>query len=122
MSFLGHIVSAEGISVDPKKTEKVRDWPEPKNSDDVRSFLGLATYFRKFIPGFASMAAPLYVLMRKDVDWKWSKACAKGFNDIREALISPPCLAIPDLRESGPAFFVHTDASMVGLGAMLMHA
>ena len=120
MSFLGHIISAEGISVDPKKTDKVKDWPTPENIDDVRSFLGLATYFRKFVPNFANLAAPMYLMMRKGAEWSWSKAADDGFHAIKLALISPPCLAIPNLRDDAPPFYVHTDASITGLGAILM--
>ena len=75
VSFLGHVISVEGVSVDPKKTEAVVNWKLPKNVSEVRSFLGLAGYYRKFVEGFSKIAAPLTKLTRKDVKYDWVDAC-----------------------------------------------
>ena len=76
-AFLGHLVSRDGIGVDPKKTQTVRDWPVPTKEKKVQSFLGLASYYRRFIPGFATLAAPLHRLTNKDAVFplEWNAAC-----------------------------------------------
>ena len=75
VAFLGHVISAEGVSVDPQKIEAVVNWKPPKNVSEVRSFLGLAGYYRKFVEGFSKIAAPLTKLIRKDVKYDWVPAC-----------------------------------------------
>ena len=112
----GHIVSADGIKVDPRKVAAVANWAPPVNVGELRSFLGLATYFRKFVKQFASLAAPLYRLLRQDVSWCWADVCLRAFNDIKHALTHAPCLAYPDFSKP---FEVHCDASLAGLGAVL---
>ena len=77
--FLGHIVSGEGIKVDPKKIEAVLNWEPPKNVPELRSFLGLAGYYRHFVKGFSIIAAPLTKLLRKHVEYKWTEACQSSF-------------------------------------------
>ena len=115
--YLGHVVGADGIKVDPKKTQAVQDWPEPKNVPELRSFLGLATYFRKFIQGFANLTMPLTALLKKEVPWKWSQKCIDAFAGIKHALTHAPMLQIPD---HGKPFEVVCDASGYGLGAVLI--
>nr|AAC26240.1 contains similarity to reverse transcriptases (PFam: rvt.hmm, score: 116.22) [Arabidopsis thaliana] len=117
MGFLGHIVSAEGVSVDPEKIEAIRDWPRPTNAVEIRSFLGLAGYYRRFVKGFASMAQPMTKLTGKDVPFVWSPECEEGFVSLKEMLTSTPVLALP---EHGEPYSVYTDASGVGLGCVLM--
>ena len=117
MGFLGHIVSAEGVSVDPEKIEAIRDWPRPTNATEIRSFLGLAGYYRRFVKGFASMAQPMTKLTGKDVPFVWSRECEEGFVSLKEMLTSTPVLALP---EHGEPYMVYTDASGVGLGCVLM--
>jgi hypothetical protein len=75
LSYLGHVITAEGIKVDPRKTTAVTNWPRPTSLGDLRSFLGLATYFRKFIRHFAQLAMPLHRLTRKDALWQWTPEC-----------------------------------------------
>lgn len=116
VTYLGHVVSAAGVKVDPRKTAAVAEYPTPCNLSQLRSFLGLATYFRKFIRNFAHMAAPLHRLSRKDEPWHWSPACSSAFDAIKQALTTAPCLAFPDFSQP---FEVHTDASLHGIGAVL---
>ncbi|KAL9286110.1 putative nucleotidyltransferase, Ribonuclease H [Arabidopsis thaliana] len=117
MSFLGHIVSAEGVSVDPEKIEAIRGWPRPMNATEIKSFLGLAGYYRRFVKGFASMAQPMTKLTGKNVPFVWSLECEEGFVSLKEMLTSTPVLALP---EHGEPYMVYTDASRVGLGYVLM--
>ncbi|XP_073119964.1 uncharacterized protein [Henckelia pumila] len=117
ISFLGHIVSAKGIEVDPSKVEAVRNWAAPKNATEIQSFLGLAGYYRRFIQDFSKIALPLTSLTRKGVKFVWSEQCEKSFTELKERLISAPVLAIP---EGTGLFVVYTDASKSGLGAVLM--
>ncbi|KAL9830767.1 putative nucleotidyltransferase, Ribonuclease H [Arabidopsis thaliana] len=112
MGFLGHIVFVEGVSVDPEKIEAIRDWPRPTNATEIRSFLGLAGYYRRFVKGFASMAQPMTKLTGKDVPFVWSPECEEGFLSLKEMLTSTPVLALP---EHGEPYMVYTDASRVGL-------
>jgi hypothetical protein len=115
-SYLGHVITAEGIKVDPRKTTAVTNWPRPTSLGDLRSFLGLATYFRKFIRHFAQLAMPLHRLTRKDALWQWTPECQISFEEIKRALTEAPCLAFPDFTKP---FEVHTDASLAGIGAVL---
>ena len=116
LSYLGHVITAEGIKVDPRKTTAVTNWPRPTSLGDLRSFLGLATYFRKFIRHFAQLAMPLHRLTRKDALWQWTPECQISFEEIKRALTEAPCLAFPDFTKP---FEVHTDASLAGIGAVL---
>ncbi|XP_073120611.1 uncharacterized protein [Henckelia pumila] len=117
ISFLGHIVSAKGIEVDPSKVEAVRNWAVPKNATEIRSFLGLAGYYRRFIQDFSKIVLPLTSLTRKGMKFVWSEQCEKSFTELKERLISAPVLAIP---EGTGRFVVYTNASKSGLGAVLM--
>ena len=116
VEFLGHIVSAAGISTDPKKTESIDSWPPPKSIRDVRSFIGLCSYYRRFVKGFADIAKPLYMLMEKDAVFSWTAECEQAFQTLKSALVTPPILAYPSEKE---VFILDTDASSVGLGAVL---
>ncbi len=113
VKFFGHIVSREGIGVDPAKTKAVEKWPTPINLKDVRAFLGLASYNRRYIPGFSTEAAPMTNLARQGVDLVWDDACEGA---LKTALISAPVLAYPT-REGH--FTLSTDCSDVGIGAVL---
>ncbi len=114
--FLGHIVSGEGIGVDPAKMKAMEKWPTPVNVKDVGAFLGLASYYRRYIPGFSMVAAPMTNLTRQGVDLVWDDACEGAFRTLKAALISAPVLAYPT-REGH--FTLSTDASDVGIGAVL---
>ena len=116
IDFLGHVVSAEGISVDPKKIEAIKSWPIPNGVPDVRSFLGLANYYRKFVHDHAAIAAPLTSLLQKERKFKWTQEADDAFNKLKEALTSTPILRIAD--PSLP-FLVTTDASDLAIGAVL---
>ena len=116
MHFLGHIVSAEGIRTDPKKTETVLSWPVPRFLKELRSFLGLYSYYRKFIRNFSTLAKPLHRLTEKNVKFHWSIDCLNAFSKLKEALVEATVLAYPDPKGN---FILDTDASGVGLGAIL---
>ncbi|GAV81381.1 RVT_1 domain-containing protein/zf-CCHC domain-containing protein/rve domain-containing protein/RVP_2 domain-containing protein, partial [Cephalotus follicularis] len=115
--FLGHIVSGEGLAVDPSKTEVVRDWPRPKNVTEVRSFLGLVGYYRRFIQNFSRIAVPLTRLTQKKTLFVWDDDCEASFCDLKDRLISAPVLALPECNEG---LTVYSDASGKGLGCVLM--
>ena len=115
--FLGHVISAEGVLPDDSKVEVLLHWPIPNSVKEVQQFVGLAQYFRKFIMGFASMAAPLTALFRKNAAWAWSPVCQQAFEQIKQALVQPPVLKLP---EDDVQFTVVCDASGVGIGAVLL--
>ncbi|CAL8163124.1 unnamed protein product [Prunus armeniaca] len=115
--FLGHVISAEGIYVDPRKVEAVMNWVQPTSVTKVRSFLGLAGYYRRFVERFSSIAAPLTRLTRKDVKFEWTEECEHSFQELKKRLITAPVLALPD--NSGN-FVIYSDASLQGLGCVLM--
>ena len=116
IGFLGHIVSGEGVSVDPEKIRAIKDWPRPCSATEVRSFLGLAGYYRKFVKGFASLAQPMTRLTGKDVKFTWSEECGKCFSALNDMLTSAPILVLP---EADQPYEVYTDASITGLGCVL---
>lgn len=115
-AFLGHVVSSAGVSTDPAKVAAVKDWPVPRNIGELRSFLGLASYYRRFVQDFATIASPLHQLTQKGQVFQWSEGCARAFTQLRSALVEAPVLAYPDPQRP---FIVDTDASNVGLGAVL---
>ncbi|KAG8501064.1 hypothetical protein CXB51_003123 [Gossypium anomalum] len=117
VGFLGHIVSGDGIHVDPSKISAIIDWKPPKNVTEVRSFLGLARYYRRFINGFSIIAAPMTRLLRKDVKFEWTKECQQSFEELKKLLTEAPMLV---QLESGKEFMVYSDASLNGLGCVLM--
>ena len=116
VSFLGHIVSDKGVGTDPEKLCMVRDWPVPTNVSEVRSFLGLASYYRKFVLGFASIAAPLHALTSKLSKFAWTAECQVAFDNLKHKLISSPILAMP--IDDAP-YILDTDASHDSIGAIL---
>ena len=116
VEYLGHIVSADGISPDEKKLKAVKDFPEPKNVDQVRSFVGLASYYRRFIMNFSEQAHALTQLTRKNVPWQWGATEQSAFNRIKKLLTTAPILGYPDISRE---FIIHTDASGYGIGAVL---
>ncbi|CAI5678294.1 unnamed protein product [Oreochromis niloticus] len=107
-TFLGHVVSGAGVSTDPAKVAAVKDWPIPGNPAELRSFLGLASYYRRFVKDFATIASPLHQLTQKGREFRWSEDCAVAFDRLRSALVEAPVLAYPDLQLP---FVVDTDAS-----------
>jgi hypothetical protein len=115
--FLGHVVSKDGITVDPSKIEAVVSWDRPTNVSEVRSFLGLAGYYRRFVEGFSRIAAPLTHLTRKNAKFEWKEECEKSFQELKQRLVTAPVLTIPS---SSGGFVIYSDASRKGLGCVLM--
>ena len=116
ITFLGHVVTGEGVQPDPSNLSKVKDWPRPKNVKQVRGFLGLAGYYRRFIKGFSEIARPLTVLTKKDVPFIWSEVCKSAFLALREALVSEPIVSHPNHQLP---FVLTCDASNIAVGAVL---
>ncbi|KAL0561647.1 hypothetical protein IC582_002087 [Cucumis melo] len=117
VSFLGHVVSKAGVSVDPAKIEAVTGWTRPSTVSEVRSFLGLAGYYRRFVENFSRIATPLTQLTRKGAPFVWSKACEDSFQNLKQKLVTAPVLTVPDASGS---FVIYSDASKKGLGCVLM--
>ncbi|XP_062112467.1 uncharacterized protein LOC133823622 [Humulus lupulus] len=117
INFLGHVVSKSGILVDPSKVEAVKGWSQPRNATEVRSFLGLAGYYRRFIEGFSKIATPLTALTRMNSRFIWTEACEESFMELKNRLTNAPILTIPNSRDE---FEIFCDASKMGLGAVLM--
>jgi hypothetical protein len=117
VKFLGHIISSEGISVDPTKVQEVMDWKPPTSVHQIRSFLGLAGYYRWFIPDFSKIAKPMTELLKKEVKFRWDDKCDEAFHTLRKLLTTAPVLAQPDNTQP---FDVYCDASGTGLGCVLM--
>ena len=114
--YLGHIISSEGIAPNPDKVRAVREFQIPTNARAVREFLGIAGYYRRFVPNFAKVAGPLHALTRQQVPFVWTPKCQEAFEKLKELLVSPPVLAYPCFAKP---FVLHTDASGLGLGAVL---
>jgi ribonuclease HI len=117
MKILGHTISSEGISVDPTKVQEVMDWKPPTSVHQIRSFLGLAGYYRRFIPDFSKIAKPMTELLKKEIKFRWDDKCEDAFHTLRKLLTTAPVLAQPD---SNQPFDVYCDASGIGLGCVLM--
>ncbi|KAL0540220.1 hypothetical protein IC582_024453 [Cucumis melo] len=117
VSFLGHVVSKAGVSVDPAKIEAVTNWTRPSTVSEVRSFLGLAGYYRRFVENFSRIATPLTQLTRKGAPFVWSKACEDSFQNLKQKLVTALVLTVPD---GSGSFVIYSDASKKGLGCVLM--
>ena len=117
--FLGHVVSTSSVSVDPEKVEAVMSWERPKSVFEIRSFLGLAGYYMRFIEDFSRITAPMTRLTRKEVKFDWDDRCEEAFQELKRRLTSAPILILPD---RGQGYTVNCDASRVGLGYVLMQS
>ena len=117
VSFLGHIVSIEGIRVDPTKIEAIVNWKLPQNVTDVRSFLGLAGYYRRFVKGISVIASSLTKLLRKWVKFEWDDKCQSSFEQLKKILVEAPVLTQPTSHRE---YALYSDASNIGLGCVLM--
>jgi hypothetical protein len=116
LTFLGHVIDKQGIRTDPDKIEKVKNFPEPKNLTQLRGFLGLASYYRRFIKDFSKIAGPLNKLLKKNISYQWTKEQQKAFEYLKDCLISSPILVYPDWNKR---FILFTNASTFALGAVL---
>ncbi len=116
VEFLGHIISADGIKTSQQKIESIRNWPTPKTVKEVRAFVGLCSYYRRFIYQFSEIAKPLHKLTEKGVQFQWTDACCKSFQKLKEKLTETPVLAHPDFTKK---FILDVDASDVSIGAVL---
>ncbi len=114
--FLGHIVNKEGTRPDPGKIDAVLHFPKPKIVTNVRSFLGLTGYYRKYIRGYSKMASPLFELTKKDVAFVWNQDCQRAFDALKKALVEAPILVRPDFEEP---FCLDVDWSTKGVSAIL---
>nr|AAX96295.1 retrotransposon protein, putative, Ty3-gypsy sub-class [Oryza sativa Japonica Group]ABA91783.1 retrotransposon protein, putative, Ty3-gypsy subclass [Oryza sativa Japonica Group] len=117
VKFLGHVITAQGVAVDPSNVESVTKWTPPKTVSQIRSFLGLAGYYRRFIENFSRIARPMTRLLKKDEKFKWTAECDKSFEELKKKLVSAPVLILPDQMKD---FQVYCDASRHGLGCVLM--
>jgi hypothetical protein len=115
--FLGHVISVEGIAVDPSKVQEVLDWKSPRLVMQIHSFLGLAGYYCRFIPNFSKITKPMTKLLDKDTKFKWSPQCEEAFLTLKELLTTTPVLAQPNIDQP---FNVYCDASGTGIGGALM--
>ena len=116
---MGHVVSASGVSVDPEKVEAVMSWERPKSVFEIRNFLGLERYYRRFIEDFSRLAAPMTRLTRKEVKFEWNDLCERAFQELKMRLTSAPILIVP---KRGHRYTVYCDASKDGLGCILMQS
>ncbi|KAK1651748.1 hypothetical protein QYE76_069553, partial [Lolium multiflorum] len=117
VEFLGHVISKDGIAVNPSKVAAVLEWEAPKTVKEIRGFLGMAGYYRRFIEGFSKIAGPMTKLLRKNTPFVWSEECEKIFQTLKEKLTTTPVLAVPEV---GKDYTVYCDASKHGLGCVLM--
>ncbi|GJR72851.1 putative reverse transcriptase domain-containing protein [Tanacetum coccineum] len=117
VQFLGHVIDSEGIHVDPAKIESIKDWASPKSPTEIRQFLGLAGYYRRFIEGFSKIAKPMTKLTQKKIQFVWGDKQEAAFQLLKQKLCSAPILALPEGSED---FIAYCDASKKGLGAVLI--
>ncbi|GKC34129.1 putative reverse transcriptase domain-containing protein [Tanacetum coccineum] len=117
VQFLGHVIDSEGIHVDPAKIESIKDWASPKTPTEIRQFLGLSGYYRRFIEGFSKIARPMTKLTQKSVKFDWGEKAEAAFQLLKQKLCSASILVLPEGSEN---FVVYCDASHKGLGAFLM--
>ena len=117
IDFLGHVISHAGLDMEPTKVKAVQDWPAPKSVTELRSFLGLAGYYRKFVRHFSHICSPLTELLHKDTSWTWTQQHQTAFDNLKRAVSTAPTLALPD--ETLP-FVIRTDASGFAVGGELL--
>ncbi|KAK1613206.1 hypothetical protein QYE76_036879 [Lolium multiflorum] len=117
VKFLGYVITKDGIVVNPSKVQSVLEWNSPKNVKEIRGFLGMAGYYRRFIEGFSKIAGPMTKLLKKNTPFVWTDECEASFQKLKEKLTTAPVLAVP---EPGKDYTVYCDASKNGLGCVLM--
>ena len=116
VEFLGVVIGPKGVEIQKEKVEGVLNWPAPRNIKEVQKFLGLANYYRRFIKSFARIAAPLYMLVRKEQKWKWEKKQEEAFEELKAVFTTEPILAIPDIDRE---MRVEANASDYVIGGVL---
>jgi hypothetical protein len=119
VAFLGHVLTAEGVAVDPAKIEAVKEWEQPHNVTDIHSFLGLAEYYRRFIENFSKIAKHMTNLLKKTNEFEWMPEYEHSFQTLKQKLTTTPVLALPNIQKD---FVVYCDASRQGLGCVLMQS
>ena len=120
VAFLGHVVSGNGVAVDPSKVAAVTEWETPTTVGEICSFLGLAGYYRRFIENFSKIAKPMTELLKKENKFVWTNECDEceaSFHKLKQRLVTAPVLTLPDIHKE---FQVYCDASRQGLGSVLM--
>jgi hypothetical protein len=115
--FLGHVISAGGVLVNPSKVKDVLNWMPSMNVSEIQSFLGLAGYYHRFIQDFSKIAKPMTKLLEKNKDFEWTEECQASFQELKKCLTSAPVLVLPDLTKM---FDIYCDASRQRLGCILM--
>ena len=119
MTFLGHEVSEAGIAMDAAKVQAVIEWQVPMSKTDIRSFLSLTGYYRKFVKDYATIAKPLNALTEKDKRWQWHAGHQSAFDHLKAALVAAPLLAYPQYEEKAGEFIFDVDASDVTAAGIL---
>jgi hypothetical protein len=107
VAFLGHVISAGGVSIDPGKVKDVLNWMPPTTVSEIRSFLGLAAYYRRFIKDFSKIAKPMMKLLEKNKAFEWTKECQASFEELKKRLTTSPVFVLPDLTKK---FDIYCDA------------
>jgi hypothetical protein len=116
ISYLGHVITDNGVATNPEKITAVANWPSPASVREVRSFLGLAGYYRKFVRNFDLIAKPLIELLRKNTIFLWTPTHEQSFQALKNALVTAPVVALPNFSQP---FCIETDANAVGIRAIL---
>jgi len=115
VSYLGHIASRQGVATDQEKTNRVSNWPTPTATSEVQKFLGLTSYYQRFVKDYATIASPLHKLTERGREFNWTSECATAFTLLKQKLINAPILTFPDFTQ---LFLVDTDVSHSGIGAV----
>ena len=116
VKYIGHILSKDGIRIDPSKTGVISSWSRPKTAKQVRSYLGMANFYRRFIHRYSQWSAPLRALLSKNIKYEWGQSQESAFQDLKAALLSPPIFRFPD--SSNPCY-LQTDATLEGISYIL---